>query len=187
MRFYTRDDHSVGTISAVRPGEEWQDTVPVIDACQSREPAAARSSAVKLRRRKKKGKKKKEKYGRTHTRNAREQKRKHGGWKLSGGYHRDSRIKQMTLLNLAHSAYSLLRFHSFRDTSSLRQVIRSFYFLPPALLDHDSLIFASFSFYGFSVHFPRVSFFSFSLSLSVLFLFPRTVKYKIRTIFRIFL
>ena len=45
------------------------------------------------------------------------------------GYHRDSRIKQMTLLNLAHSVYSLLRFHSFRDTSSQRQVIYSFSFI----------------------------------------------------------
>lgn len=35
-------------------GEEWQDTVPVIDACQSRKPTANRSSAVKLRRWKKK-------------------------------------------------------------------------------------------------------------------------------------
>lgn len=38
--------------------------------------------------------------------------REDGGWKLPDS---DSRIKQMTLLNLAHSAYSLLRFHSFRD------------------------------------------------------------------------
>lgn len=46
--------------------------------------------------------------------------REDGGWKLPDS---DSRIKQMTLLNLAHSAYSLLRFHSFRDTSSQRQII----------------------------------------------------------------
>lgn len=53
VRFYTGMTVS-GTILAARSSEEWQDTVPVIDACQSRKPAAARSSAVKLRRRKKK-------------------------------------------------------------------------------------------------------------------------------------
>lgn len=46
--------------------------------------------------------------------------REDGGSKLPDS---DSRIKQMTLLNLAHSAYSLLRFHSFCDTSSQRQII----------------------------------------------------------------
>lgn len=55
------------------------------------------------------------------------------------GYHRDSRIKQMTLLNLAHSPRSLLRFHSFRHTSSQPQVIRSFSI--PCLLDIPSLLF----------------------------------------------
>lgn len=52
VRFYTGMTVP-GTILAARSSEEWQDTVPVIDACQSRKPAAARSSAVKLRRRKK--------------------------------------------------------------------------------------------------------------------------------------
>ena len=142
----------MGTISAARPGEEWQDTVPVIDACANHgnrlQPDLVSGEITTSKKKTKK--KKKNTHAQSH---ARRRGRMADG-KLSGGYHRDSRIKQMTLLNLAHSAYSLLRFHSFRDTSSLRQVMYSFYFLPPTLLDDSPVSVPSRS--TASVHFSLV-------------------------------